>query len=208
MDSVKVAGAAAAGFVVSRMLLAKPGPGLLERFSDSKLWSSWPVANQESKDGLQLLSAGFASAAVETEWDQLFSGGPGKIELRESQCRESSETALVAELAKTYQSDGFSPGHSAGQPEDHLGLELMYLAHLGTVLARANPASAGLVQAKLNGFRAEHVDPVWAVVAPQIGDRAQTAVFRALPGLVTGFLAALTSELSDSAPAVVSADAR
>jgi TorA maturation chaperone TorD len=205
VNAITVAGAAAAGFVVSRMLLAEPGPGLLERFADRSLAASWPLADPRSQAGLHLISTGFSPVAVGADWRRLFGEGAG-IVLLESRRRLLDEPALRQALQETYRGDGFDAVRD--QPSDHLGAELMYLAHLAAQIARAEPAAQADLEAKLIGFRAEHVDPLWALVEPELSSQAHTAVLQALPHLIGGFLLALEEMVAEPRPAAVSSDAR
>lgn len=160
---------------------------------------SWPVRNEASLAALAGISRGFDPGEVMAEWRTLL-GEPGLV-LREGEATGTDPEPLEAGLVADYTAEGFSLAHTSGRPRDHLGVELMFLAHLASRLSQTFPDAdregvrlAGVI----SGFRRDHLDAFAPQALASLGDRATTAVLVAVPGLATGFLTALEAVAAGS----------
>lgn len=171
-------GTAAAGFALSQLLLAPPERGFLLRMRDSRARKSWPLHDAASERGLAIVAEGFEAQAVREEWDRLSSGF----------VTAEDPTAL-------YDALGVPAERRAGFPPGHLGLMLTGVAHGVARSAHVCAAGEEAEGARLAEATRALLAPTVAAAAVLQGLDARTAVFRAAPHLVDGFLdaaAALT----------------
>ncbi len=198
------AGVASAGFAIARLLSAPPDARMLELFARDSDRASWPIHNDLSDRALDIIAKGFVPDAVRDEWVQLLGECPDAVELRESRWRGLDSDVLGSALARRYASAELGRTHLGEQRPDHLSVELAYLAHLTADLARAigqEPDEvATAIRGDLASFRREHVDTFCGEALAELGERARTAVLRAVPGLTAGFLAALDGLIATAAP--------
>ncbi|QDB78685.1 hypothetical protein FHE66_09975 [Georgenia sp. 311] len=179
-----------AGFVLSRLLLAAPSQALAESFGTPQMRGTWPLTDPSSAAALE----GFGADPYEVlarEHVTLFRGRQPLVALHESAWRaDVDRAALLSELAATYEGANFT-----GLPtpvDDHLGYQVAYLADLATLVGRASAAgdleTARAAAERAERFRTEHLDPVVELVLQGIEAHAHTHLYRALPGLLRGFL--------------------
>ncbi|MCB0910386.1 MAG: molecular chaperone TorD family protein [Propionibacteriaceae bacterium] len=177
---------AACGYAVSRLLLVPPDLAVLERFGDPSARASWPLCDRVSVVALQALGAGVDPDRTRAEWEQLFGSAPEPIELTESGWLGEPAAELRKALAARYRAAGLGDERFHDAPADHLGQELRYLAHL--VAESARPGAGPGLGAEIAAFRRAHPDRFSGDVLAELGRRAQEPLWRALPGLVEGFL--------------------
>ena len=192
---------AAAGFVVARMLLAVPEAVLLDRFADRAGRGSWPLRNPVGIAALRLLDGGFSPDAVRAEWPSLITG-TGAVELHESARLGLDPALLRAELEEHYSSVGLTREHAPGVAADHLGKQLLCLAHQSAALVRLEGAERVAAVARLVEFRTAHPDRFCADVVAELRVRGRTRLAVALPGLIECVLQGLDAWAFDSAPAL------
>lgn len=180
-----------AGFVLSRLLLAPPSQALADNFGTSQMRETWPLRDPDTVAAL----AGLAPDPYETlprEHATLFGGAAPLVALHESASRtDVDRAALLPELATVYRGANFT-----GLPtpvDDHIGYQVAYLADLATVVGRSaaggdheNMRAAATASTQ---FRAAHLDQVIEPVLQALTSHARTHLYRALPGLLRGFLA-------------------
>lgn len=178
----------AAGFVLSRLLLAPPSQALAENFATPQMREAWPLQDAESVAALE----GYQPdpyQALAREYQALFRGRPPLVSLHESAWRTDAErAALLPELAAVYAGANFT-----GLPtpvDDHVGYQVAYLADLATVVGRC-AGDQETVRATVDAatqFRAAHLDVVVRPILQGITAHARTHLYRAVPGLLRGFL--------------------
>src|SRR5690606_11406717 len=111
---------------------------------------------------------------------------------------------LLADPAASYRGANFT-----GLPtpaDDHVGYQVAYLAHLATAVGRggADRPAARAAAETAAGFRAAHLDLVVDPILQGIETYARPGLYRALPGLLRGFLtehARLCAAVLDHQPA-------
>jgi TorA maturation chaperone TorD len=190
--------AAAAGFALSRMLLAAPDDGILERLRDPQARSSWPLTDEVSQAALAGIGAGTEPERIRADWNRVL-GADGVLSLRESIWRDVPEAGVIDDLERLYRAvDGQLDGrHSAtgGLPADHLAVELLCLAHLAASaagpLARGERPRAEEACVLIVGLWDRHVDLFWEPAMTEFGLSVETPELQAVPALVGGFLSAI-----------------
>ncbi len=181
-----------AGFVLARVLLAPPSQALAESFGSPQMRQTWPLQDPDSATALEHLATD-PYEALPREHTRLFRRRPPLVALHESAWRTDADRAtLLTELAAAYRGANFT-----GLPtpvDDHVGYQVAYLADLGTAVGRAAADRAhGTVRtgaATAARFRTAHLDRVVDPVLRGIEAHAGTHLYRALPGLLRGFLTA------------------
>lgn len=184
MDIVGLDRRAAALTVLSRLLLAAPAEDVLGALRDPDQLATWPVP-EGADEGLALL-AGSREGADEVRIDhqRLFGGaGPAKANPFESVHR--SEEGLkfdeqTVQVRAAYRELGLQAPRLHKEPDDHIGLELEFMAtaylRAADLLEEGEPADDVLAAA--GRFNREHLQQ-WA---PQLFDlvveRAETDFYR------------------------------
>ncbi|WP_454084938.1 molecular chaperone TorD family protein [Georgenia sp. Marseille-Q6866] len=179
-----------AGFVLSRLLLEPPSQTLAESFASPRMRQTWPLQDAHSVHAVESVDPEPLDVVVRDHMT-MFRRRPPLVPLHESAWRGGSDAdALRQELLDTYAGTTF-----AGLPspaDDHLGLQLAFLADLATRVGRLHAAgdvagAGGAADTALR-FRTEHTDLVAGPVIEGIARHAATRLYRAVPGLLRGFL--------------------
>ncbi|SDB84130.1 Tat proofreading chaperone TorD [Sanguibacter gelidistatuariae] len=130
---------AAAFTTLSRVLLVPPAPEVLDQLRDADLLSQWPaLPSPESRDGInQLLEsaqAGEDARDVRRDFNQLFVG-PERMTAPPYESVHLSEDKLVFEqetflVRAAYAAFGLAAPRLNQEPDDHIGLEMGFVAEL------------------------------------------------------------------------------
>lgn len=189
-----------AAVVISPLFLGAPSRGLRENLQDRDMLAAWPLADAASRRGLATLREG---AGADTEerlaHDHLY-----------------LYTGVSAPLAQPYESpyfsgDGLVMDERAAQvrscytrlgvrapdvryPDDHIGLEIAFVAECARAIAQGTDAAP-----LLREFLDEHLGTFAPQVLAATREHATTAIYRALPDLTEGLIAA-AAELAARAP--------
>jgi TorA maturation chaperone TorD len=130
--------AAATGFV-SRLLLAAPDEPLLDQLSGPGVLQEWPLDGQHSVDGLAALTVSLADGGesmqqMHDDWQRLFVASENvlaspyeSVYLSEEHVTFGSQTLAVRQWYRTY---GFQAPAEGREPDDHIGLELLFASLL------------------------------------------------------------------------------
>ncbi len=180
-----------AGFVLSRLLLEPPSLMLAENFASPQMRDTWPLRDEHSTAAL----ASLAPDPYETlprDHATLFRRRPPRVALHESAWLTADPAALRADLTAAYRGANFT---SLPAPvDDNVGYQLAYLADLATRVGRAagggDVPTAREAAAAAARFREQHTDRFIGPVLDGVEQHARTHLYRAVPGLVRGFLAA------------------
>lgn len=166
---------------------------------------SWPIRNEPTLDALKLISHGFDADATRAEWERMLGEQPGGVPLRESDRTGADPQVLTAELEQLYQTASFTRADAAAHPCDHLGVELMYTAHLAANLghAAADHDQRASWAHRLTQFSTTHLDRCCDEILTDISVRAESTLLAAVPGLIIGYRQALAS-LANGEPFTVS----
>ena len=183
--------------IVGQLFLDEPQGPLLDALSDPSFLQSWPLENDASQQAIAALLKAERDTAEALQRDHLylFIGVSAPL----AQPYESpyfSKDGLVmdddtAAVAAFYHQIGFAPGMDH-LPPDHIGLEFRcigYLCALSLNADREEDRSAALEA--LRTFTAEHPGRFAEQVLGGVEKHANTAIYRALPGLARGVLAAV-----------------
>jgi len=177
-----------AGFVLARLLLEPPSQALAANFGDPAMRDTWPLRDATTAAALDPLGPDPYEDLVR-DHARLFRNRPSQVPpLVSAWRRDGTDPArLRAELVAWYAQAGLHPVPT----DDHIGHQLALLAHLAT---RLGPAPSGRMTPQVAAadaltFRTTHLDPVVAPVLDGIARHARTRLYRAVPGLVRGFLA-------------------
>lgn len=183
-----------AGFVLARLLLEPPSQALAENFGDNEMRTTWPLRDEQSRAALDSLAPD-PYEDLPRDHLTMFHRPPRRVALHESAWRaDATDPATVrATLRDQYERAGVRP-----LPEDdHVAHQVTLLAHLATQIGRA--AAAGeMTTARAHArtavqFRGAHLDPMIDPILRGIDEHARTHLYRAVPGLLRGFLTALTT---------------
>jgi TorA maturation chaperone TorD len=141
--------------------------------------------------------------ALRADYNRLFFG-PGQIEAPLWESVHFNEERLVfqeqtIQVRHWYQRFGLEPASAAREPEDHLGLELTFIAQLAAqglqALDSQQPAEVVELLAAQRQFVAEHPlqwVPTWSRLVDQ---QARTEFWRAIAQLTLGALQAVRGHL-------------
>lgn len=184
MDAVDLERWAASLTVISRLLLAPPDGDVLAQLRDQEQLAHWPTP-EGAQEGLALL-AGSTDSAREVKIDHqrlLGTAGPARANPFESVHRSQEGLKFEAETMQVraaYRDLGLQAPRLNKEPDDHIGLELEFLAT--AYLRAAERLDAGEpaddVLAVAARFNRDHLQQ-WA---PRFFDlvieRAETAFYR------------------------------
>lgn len=121
---------------VSRLLLASPDADLLARVRQPDLMPAWPLRDATSREGAALLARGAAADVLTLARDhQALFIGPGPLLAPPYESVHRSRERLLFEeptfqVRAAYRAFGRVAPALNKEPDDHLGLELDFLAHL------------------------------------------------------------------------------
>ncbi|GIG34771.1 TorD/DmsD family molecular chaperone [Cellulomonas pakistanensis] len=185
--------------LVSRLLLAAPDADLLARLREPGLMDAWPLTDERSRAGAALVARGAGADldAVRRDHQALFVGpGPLLAPPYESVHRGRERLLFEAptfEVRAAYRAfDRVAPALNR-EPDDHLGLELDFVAHLALRVLDAVDAGdeprADATLVALREFLADHVLTWGADCLALVEDRARTDFFRGVALLGAGLLA-------------------
>ncbi len=127
----------AAGYTfTSRLLLEPPDLALLDRIGHPGLLDEWPMTDEKSRQGVRLLLAGATEGAVPLARDhQRLFVGPGRLLAAPYESVYLSRDHLLFEeqtlqVREAYRAFGLVAPALNREPDDHLGLELHFLAEV------------------------------------------------------------------------------
>lgn len=183
--------------IVGQLFLDEPQGPLLDALSDPSFLQSWPLEDDASQHAINALLETERDTAEALQRDHLylFIGVSSPL----AQPYESpyfSKDGLVmdedaAAVAAVYHQVGFDPG-ADNLPPDHIGLEFRCISHLcALALNASSEADQAAALAVLCSFTAEHPARFAEQVLGGVEKHANTAIYRALPGLTRGVLAAV-----------------
>jgi len=217
-------GEAAACGLLGKALYVYPERAWLQSLIDEEVFALAPFAETqpETNAGLALLQgwaaaqlAGKEGVLTQAAFDELRADymhlyiGAGVVKAPPWESVYFSEDRLIfqeetLQVRRWYQHYGLQAPRLNREPDDHLGLELAFLAHLAqagvAALERGDAAAAGDLLAAQTGFLAEH--PLrWAARWNELVQRhAVTDFYRGIARLTMGVLAELAA-LFDLKPA-------
>ena len=166
-----------------------------------------PVASDASRalvelfDGAAQSPEAFADFMHQVHLDRtylFFMTGSSKASPYESVWRSEDETLFgpqTLEVRAMYKRGGLVFERAANEPDDHIGLEFSFVAHLLHAAAEGDEAALPL----LREFLAEHLLAFGPDCLARIAERDHGAYFRAVCGIATGTLEALAAELEVTA---------
>lgn len=184
------------------MWLSEPDLGTLERFGDPGGRASWPVTNAASRQALAGLAAGIDRSRGIAEWRSLLGAEPDSVVVRESLRTGVDPDVLEGSLSARYDAANLSLVHAPGSPPDHLGVQILFTAHLMAKLPSSlsqGVKDAADVEAEesLRWIRRDHIDTYADAVIDEVATRSHTVLVSALPGLTRGYLDAIDEALAD-----------
>lgn len=186
--------------VLSRLLLRPPTEGDLQAVRDPGLLAVWPLGREGFAKGLDFLAAsahdGEGVGEVRSDYLALFVG-PGHLLAPPYESVQRGEERLVfdaetLQVRAWYSRFGLEAPRLNQEPDDHVGLELEFLTHLGR-LALDQPEEEARVFALLGQFVAEHLGTWAPALASQIQAHAATCFYRGV-GHLLGATVARTME--------------
>lgn len=191
---------ATAWTVLARLLLAPPGEESLANVRDAAMLAEWPLHDEDSDTGVTLLaqsaSRGEDVELVRSDFRRLFVG-PESLQAPPWESVHRSPDRLLFEeqtfqVREWYARHGLVAPRLNREPDDHIGLELDFLA---TLLLRAMEAlddgrddDALALLADHDSFLATHVLPWAPELMGQIRRGAQTSFYRGVGALGAGAL--------------------
>lgn len=190
----RLAAFAAAWTALSRLLLRPPSQADLDAVRDPALLAVWPLARDAATaEGLRLLADSTEDAdAVRRDHNLLFVG-PGPLAAAPYESVQRGEERLLfdeqtLEVRAWYARYGLAAPRLNREPDDHVGLELEFLARLAQ-LALDRPEDAARVTIDLGDFLAGHVAAWVPGLADLVVTRAETGFHRGVARLLAGTVA-------------------
>lgn len=198
MDIVGLDRRAAALTVLSRLLLKAPGADALAALRDPAQLAEWPTPEGAS-EGLALLAGSEESADdIRIDHQRLFGGaGPARANPFESVHR--SEEGLkfddqTIQVRAAYRELGLQAPRLNKEPDDHIGLELEFMAtaylRAAELLEAGQPANEVLAAAAR--FNREHLQQWAPRLFELIVERAETSFYRGVGHLGGALLRTLS----------------
>ncbi|STD12262.1 Twin-arginine leader-binding protein DmsD [Dermatophilus congolensis] len=196
---------AATATPLSRWFLAPAGADVLENLHAENLPHTWPLppTDASSQAALHDLAGPHDVDAVAADHQRLFVG-PGHMEAAPYESVHTSAEGLLFEpetldVRAWYQHYGLSAPRQGKEPDDHIGLELEFLATLATwasdCLEEDDTQSAAIYAQGARQFTATHLLPWAPDFCALVRARAHTTFYQAV--------AAATAALLDAAPALL-----
>jgi TorA maturation chaperone TorD len=183
----------------SRLLLEPPDLTLLDRIGHPGLLDEWPMTDEKSRHGVRLLLAGAAEGSVPLARDhQRLFVGPGPLLAPPYESVYLSREHLLFEeqtlqVREAYRAFGLVAPALNREPDDHIGLELHFVAEV--CLRSLDALDAGdddrfdATLAAHQSFLTDHL-LVWGpTYLDLITEHAQTDFFRGVALLTAGLLA-------------------
>lgn len=188
---------ALAARVVAELYLSAPSTALQETFADPAAAEEWPLEDARSREALAEITAAQDSAEDLTDDHFQLFVGPGRgsacpyesVQLSDDELLYGTETFAVRDM---YAHLGVAAATTDAVPDDHIGLELAYVAECCSRIDQALLADdKAVIRQLLRVFLCEHLDRFAPVLLPQVRDNAQTALYRRLPDLTESVLTAV-----------------
>lgn len=189
--------------LLARAFLAEPAPDLVRSLAQSDLASLFPYAEQPGliAQGVAEVAAYLADPAAGSAegfdrllWDytRLFIG-PAKLPAPpyESVYRSPDRLLFQEEtlaVRKAFRAYGLETARAGSEPDDHIGLELQFLAETCRVAAEAGVAGVDQVLRDQAAFLDEHLLQWAADFAADVTRSAETGFYRGMAQLLMGFL--------------------
>ncbi len=149
---------------------------------------------------LHRFEAGIDLGASSREWRALL-GPEGAVSLRESRWVAVASVDMD-ELLSRYQAAGLSLAHAPDGPPDHLGVQVLFTAHVIARLSAEELGTTGETSPEdLAWIRDRHLGTFAPLVLAEVKQRASTVLLAALPELVSGYLDAVDDVLAGRVPA-------
>lgn len=178
---------------LSRLYLAPPSAAVLASLRAPEMAESWPLdteAGSRTALGLSLVAGSTEDAeTVGVDHRNLFVG-PDRLRAAPYESVHVSEERLLFEestlrVREAYAEFGLAAPHLNQEPDDHVGLELEFMA---TLAQRAvdDPDQAGRYLTALAEFIGEHVGAWVPGFADQVVAEARTDLWRGLGHLLAG----------------------
>ncbi|HYQ76128.1 TorD/DmsD family molecular chaperone [Cellulomonas sp.] len=185
--------------LLSRLLLDAPDSDLLARLRAPGLLAAWPLTDRASREGAALLARGAAADVAELRRDhQALFVGPGPLLAPPYESVHRGREGLLFEgptfaVRAAYRAfDRVAPALNR-EPDDHLGLELDFVAHLAVrvldALDAAEEARAVATLVALREFLVDHPLAWGPDCLALVRQHARTDFYRGTALLGTGLLA-------------------
>jgi TorA maturation chaperone TorD len=195
-------GFAAAFSTLSQLLRAAPSAAVLAAVRAEDILATWPLlAEPDCRRGTALLAesatAGEDEPAVRRDYNRLFVG-PERMKAPPYESVHVAEDGLVFGretmlVRAAYAEFGLSAPNRDREPDDHLGLELGFLATLAVrgldALERADDAELGRVLHGLAEFLDEHLLRWGPACLTQAANASTTFFYQGVAALGLGTLA-------------------
>ncbi len=178
---------------LSRLFLRPPDEAVLDALRQADtvaLWPLDPALDEWTGVGLQLIAASTEDAlSVKDDYQRLFVG-PDKLQAPPYESVHVGDEKLLYEEATfavrdAYAEFGLQAPDREREPDDHVGLELEFMA---TLLQRAeeDSAQAGRYLSALDEFLTGHAGVWLPGFSQQVMENAHTDVWRGLGHLLAG----------------------
>lgn len=208
---------AAAATALSRWLIAAPDQPTLDHVRDADVLAGWPLPLPGAEDagdtaaGLALLAesavVGEDTRQVRADHSRLFVG-PGRLPAPPYESVHRSQERLLFDeqtlaVRGWYKHYGLSAPRQGREPDDHLGLELEFLAQLLVwaleALDDGDATAAATFTQAAGRFWAEHPQQWASTLFCLVDEHAATAFYRGLARLGLGLMAAAAAVLPEPA---------
>lgn len=180
---------------LGRVLLDPPTSAFMQALKEDRLCEAWPVTSQSGNDfwGLQQLrEAVFACdtktvPSLENDFLRLFIGLPHPLAPPYESVYLGKDHLLCEQpmlaVRQAYQQNGFVLAKTIRLPDDHIGLQLCFVAHLLGGQAQDPRRSTPQVHAALGGFLSNHLSLWIADFAQKVETHAHTSFYVAIAKL-------------------------
>lgn len=181
----------------SRLLLEPPDLTLLDRIGHPGLLDEWPMTDEKSRQGVRLLLSGATEGAVPLARDhQRLFVGPGPLIPPYESVHLSREHLMFEEqtlqVREAYRAFGLVAPALNREPDDHLGLELHFLAEVCLrsldALDTGDDDQLDATLAAHQSFLTDHVLRWAPAFLDLVTEHARTDFFRGAALLTAGLL--------------------
>ena len=190
------------------MYLAAPNDELREALYSEEMLNEWPLSDPDSQQGVLTLKKTKPETDEQLKRDHLYLfKGIGKPLAEPHESPYLSDEGLVFdkqtfEVRDYYRRNGFQAPNFNREPDDHIGLEIAFLANLAERFATEIETDEDAAQETLSTMRSfllEHLNMFALNVVDSIRKHANTAAYKALAEFTLGFINATTT-LTKSSP--------
>lgn len=196
----------AAGTVLSHLYLAAPSDELRTALYSPEMLADWPLTDPDSAQGVTTLLHATPEDEDGLKRDHLYLfRGVGRPLAQPHESARVSREGLVFdeqtfEVRRAYAEFGFRAPNFNREPDDHIGLEIAFLANLAASYAeRVSAGESGEpIRDAMRAFLFNHLEQFAFDVVDDVRKHAKTAAYKAVAEFTLGFLRSVEIFVNDA----------